>query len=283
MRHPDIRGRLPGERGMTLIEIMLALVIFTTLIVLTWGSITSSFRLRAASLDRFEQYRLVQNAMDRMSRELSMAFVTNIGDPPTNDRREVTYRTLFEGERDSVTFTSFAHVRTRAGQVATDQAAITYRIERRRGRDGRLVPHLVRRSETPIDATPERGGTRFALLAEVQSVTFEYWDGDRTMAGSGWTRSWDASQHEGRLPERVRITVEMPHPHLRNQTMTFRSQAFIHLREPVVIIPASVMESLQRAASDEEALEQLDEGGTRRQVPPVQRGQFMPPRDGRLR
>lgn len=239
--------------GMTLIEIMLALVIFASLIVLTWGSISSSFSLRAAAVERTEQYRLVQNAMDRMSRELSMAFVTNIGEPPTNDRREVTYRTVFDGSRDEVTFTSFAHVRTRAGEVATDQVAITYRVERRRGRDGRLVPHLIRRAETPIDATPERGGRKFTLLEGIESIEFEYWDSDRTMAGSGWQRSWDAARHEGRLPERVRITIRMPHPQMRNQTQVFRSQAFIQLQEPITIVPAAVMEALQRAVSQDGA------------------------------
>lgn len=270
-------GRDPA--GMTLIEVMLALAIFATLIALTWGSMTSSFRVRTAAMENADQYRLAQNALERMAREISMAFVTNIGDPPTNDRSEVTYRTIFEGERDELTFTSFAHVRTRAGEVATDQVALSYRVERQRGFDGRLTPNLVRRAKTPIDARPERGGIKYALLEDIHSVTFEYWDDSREIAGNAWTRSWNAARdHEGRLPSRVRISVEMPHPHIRNATVRYSTQTRIHLQDPILIVPAELMERLQRASDAE--LEQLDagEGGTQQRQPlrspvrPVQGG-----------
>ena len=274
---------------MTLLEVLLAVGIFATMMALTWGSVSSSFRLRKASGETFERYRHVQMALDRMTRELSMAFVTNIGEPPTNDRRESTYKTTFDGSDREVTFTSFAFVRHRADQPGTDQAAFTYRVERRRGLDGRYGSHLVRRAESPIDATPERGGEVYVLLEDVRQVRFEYFDGAEEATGDGWNRSWDAlGERESRLPARVRITIEIDHPHRRNQTLTFVSQAQVHLTEPVKLVPARLLEELRaaEAAIPEEIREQFERARNQRdgvrQLQGVQTIPMQQPRARRL-
>lgn len=242
-----------SPRGMTLLEVPIALAIFASMMVLVRGSMSTAFRFRKASIESFERYRLVQQSMDRMARELSMAFTTNIGEPPTNDRGEPTYRTLFEGDTNAVTFTTFAHVRHRADQPGTDQMAVTYRVERRRGLDGRYGQHLVRRYETPIDGTPERGGVVYVMLEDIENFALEYYDGGPNASGDGWSRSWDAmGDKDGRLPSRVRISITIAHPHLRNQSQTFVSQAQINLTEPVKLIPPRLLEEMQ-------ALENLPE------------------------
>lgn len=248
----------PIRRGMTLIEIMLAVAILATIVALTWGSLSTSFRLRRASLDKFDRYRALQTSLDRMAREISMAFVTNIGVEATNDQNEITYQTIFTGDEDELTFTSLAHVRTRPDAVASEQCEISYRLERRRGEDGRMVQHLIRREDAPIDDDPEEGGITYVLIHDVRDVTFEYWDGDREIAGDAWVRSWDAiGDKDGTLPDRVRITIEVPHPTLENETLEFSTQTQIVLTRPLVVIPPDIVEEQQaRMQAVQEALEQ---------------------------
>lgn len=247
--------RLPvrnaDQKGFTLIEIMLALAILATLVALTWGTVSSSFKFRRATLDKFDRYRVVQMAMDRMSREISMAFVTNIGQIATNDRGEVTYQTAFIGKDDELTFTSLSHVRTREGEAASEQCEISYRIESQRGLDGDMHDNLVRREDAPIDDDPEEGGVLYAMLRDVESVRFEYWDPTREIAGEAWVRQWDAiNDHDGQLPSRVRITLEVQHPLLPRETLEFTTQTEILLQDPLNVLPPDIAEALQEVAAE---------------------------------
>jgi general secretion pathway protein J len=232
-------------RGMTLIEVMLAVSILAVMVILTWGSMSTSFRMRRVSLDKFERFRTVQLTMERISRELAMSFVTSVGQQSTSDSRRVSYRTTFEGDEDELTFTSLAHVRTRMDETASEQCEITYRVERRRNEDGDYVTALVRRSQAPIDDQPDRGGSIYVMLWDIRRVTFEYWDADNEIAGDAWERSWDAfNDRNGMLPERVRITIEIDHPTIPNERMRFSTQTQIMLRKPLVVAPPALLEEI---------------------------------------
>jgi type II secretion system protein J len=256
---PNRSGALQkGQRGMTLIEVMLAVSILAIIVVLTWGAMSTSFRMRKISLDRFDRYRSIQMTLDRMSRELSMAFVTNVGQVATNDQREITYRTIFEGDDTELTFTSLAHVATRPGDAAGEQCELTYRIESRENADGDYVDMLVRREDAPIDDKPDEGGVVQVVLEDVERVTFEYWDGDTEIAGDAWVRSWDAiNDNDGKLPERVRITLEVPHPTREGETLTFATQTEIMLIKPLILIPADIA---AQNAQTEQAIENALQG-----------------------
>lgn len=243
-----ISARERGTRGFTLIEIMLALAILATLMALTWGTVSSSFRFRRATLDKFDRYRTVQQAMDRMSREISMAFVTNIGQVATNDQGEVNYLTGFFGENDELSFTSLAHVRTRSDEAASEQCEISYRLETQRGEDGESHQNLVRREDATIDDKPEEGGVLYPMLRDVERIHFEYWDPTREIAGEAWVDSWDAvNDHEGELPSRVRITMEVTDPLIERRTLEFSTQTEIHLQHPIEMLPPDLQAALDNA------------------------------------
>lgn len=246
------RIRLGRHAGFTLIEVMLAVAILATIVVLTWGTVSSSFRFRRAALDKFDRYRNVQQALDRMNREISMAFVTNVGQIATSDSREIQYQTAFIGRNDELTFTSLAHVRTRADEVASEQCEISYRLERQRGLDGDMHQNLVRREDAPIDNDPEEGGVLYTLMHDVEDITFEYWDGTREMGGDAWTRTWDAiGDHEGRLPDRVRITIEVKHPLNDRRTLEFTTQTRVAITEPLIILPPDLVEEINEAVAED--------------------------------
>ncbi len=64
-----------GRAGFTLIEVVLALTIVASITVIVWGSISVSFESRQFMMNSFDQHQQVRLAVDRMSREFSMAFV----------------------------------------------------------------------------------------------------------------------------------------------------------------------------------------------------------------
>ena len=124
-RQPGRRGREGGRRrkvrrprtsraGLTLMEIALAVAILAVIATLTWGSLARSFDAYDTVTEIDGRYHNVRVAMNRMSKELSMAFLTS-------DRRhggmslgqERMSQTIFKSESGSpfqmLHFTAFAH------------------------------------------------------------------------------------------------------------------------------------------------------------------------------
>jgi len=165
---------------MTLIEVMVAVSIMALLGVMTYGIVFTTVRTQEDAMrmqDRFQSGRV---ALERMRRELTMAFVSLHQSP---DKRT---RTLFRGERDRLVFNSAAHEPTTRHDRQSDQMEVEYRLQRVRGQDFQA---LVRRAKYVIDDQPMRGGREEILVEGVKSIQFEFFDKDR----ESWKRSWDVT------------------------------------------------------------------------------------------
>lgn len=200
-----------------------------------------------------------------------MAFFVSEASEDVAQNREIRYRTIFEGKRDSITFTTMGYQQRFSDESAGDQAAISYRIERRRGRDGRTKPVLIRREEAPIDERPERGGRLTVVLEDVESIRFEYWDPDREIGDDAWVDQWDPKREDGeRLPDRVRITLEVTHPVKPRERLSYRMEADIQLEEPLLLVPAEIAEQLSRQRREQDAAMEdagINPAGTRQNQP----------------
>ena len=119
-RHGRRRGR-----GMTMIEVMIATVIITMMMVTVWASISQTMRGMQAMQAQQEKAQIIRTALGRITSELSMAYLSF--NRPADEARHFT---LFDGrdnfEQDSVTFTAFAHLRMRKDANESDQALIQY-------------------------------------------------------------------------------------------------------------------------------------------------------------
>ena len=250
-----------NNAGFTMIEVMIAVALLATIVSLTWGTLSTSFKIRKTTLDRFDRYRAVQQALDRMTREISMAFTSNIGQRPMNDQNETTYKTIFEGTDDELSFTSFSHMRMLESDPAGDQTELTYRLERMRAEDGDMHQNLIRRQDAPIDGEPDEGGIKYTMLEDCENVRFEYWDPTNEIGNDAWVRQWDVADHEGVLPSRVRITVEIEHPTIRNRTITFATQTEIMLVDAILILPPSIFEDIQSLNEAAQVIDQNDGDG----------------------
>lgn len=199
-----MRRPAKATRGLTLIEIGLAVSILAVIATLTWGSVARSFDAYETVTDIDQRYHTVRVAMNRMAKELSMAFITSSRRHKGKERMMVTH---FRGESASpffeLHFTAFAHHILRADAKESDECEISYF-----GATDPDVPNqlnLMRREDPRIDSEWDEGGRSYILAENVKDFSLRFWDERR----EEWTDEWDTekSDFQGRLPQVVEITM----------------------------------------------------------------------------
>jgi general secretion pathway protein J len=194
-------------RGMTLIEVIVAMAIVTIMMLSVWRSFSATMTATEMTVDIQQRYASVRNAMDRMSAELSTAYLSFNRQP-----QETLHFTMFEGRSsssgDSVTFSSFAHLRVRRDSNESDQSVIQYFLEQ--DPDDSSRQHLYRRETKRLTGDlPEylgRYAPAYVLCEDVESLEFRYWDPVR----QEWLEEWRTTavdQQPDRLPPRVEIKL----------------------------------------------------------------------------
>lgn len=192
------------QRGLTLLEVGLAVAILAMMATLTWGSIARSFDSYELIARVDDRYHNVRVAMNRMARELSMAYLS------ANERhkgRERLWHTVFRAKDDSpfhrVDFTAFAHQILRQDAKESDQCEISYYGES--APDERNVIHLMRREDPRPDPKPDEGGRSYVLAENVKDFKLRFFDPKQ----DDWTDEWDTEKPEfvGRLPQMVEIVL----------------------------------------------------------------------------
>lgn len=201
------RGRpvaQPSLRGFTLIEVALAIGILAIMSTLTWGSIARSFDAYETVKEIDQRYHGVRVAMNRMARELSMAFLTST---LRDTGKEHLWETVFKTDSGSpfprLYFTSFAHQILRADAKESDQCEIEYFGEPDPDNRGKI--NLMRREDPRLDTDPDKGGRSDVLAENVKDFKLRFFD----TKADDWTDEWDTEDSEftGRLPSLVEITL----------------------------------------------------------------------------
>lgn len=224
-RTPDFAQASPDE-GFTLVELLIAVGITGIITVLVYGSFARTFDTREFVLKSQERYHTVRVALERMSREISMAFVYDCRevDTSTGERR---HKTLFKVERDGkidrMVFSSFSHLRLFKNANESDQNVLSYYSEG--DPEDSSITNLVRREKTRIDGEPEEGGEALVLCPDIESLRFELWDEEK----EDWAEEWDCSQIErlNRLPPTVRITLTVLDEYGEETSLTTTTRIFV--------------------------------------------------------
>jgi general secretion pathway protein J len=193
------------SRGLTMIEIMVAVAILAMIAVLIHGVMDSLSRGKKAEAIRAERAHEGREAMQRIVRDLSAAYLSmHVPSVPALQ----TERTAFVGRSstqfDRLDFTAFAHLRTERDAHESDQAEVGYFVTR--DPDVADKFDLVRREQTPIDIDPLKGGIVNVVAEDVQEFDVKYLD----PMTSQWVETWDSMQVTGqpnRLPLEVKITL----------------------------------------------------------------------------
>jgi general secretion pathway protein J len=215
------------RRGFTLLEIMLAVAVLS----LVGTMIYSGFAQTALNKARIEQdvdhSRVIHMTLDRMARELTMAFVSTHVNPSLDLRVvDTAFIGKDNGKDDRIDFTSFSHRRLYRNARESDQNEISYFVTEHPDDPGVLV--LARREQNRSDEDPRRGGKSQILVENIEEFNVEYFD----PLLSDWVQTWnteDMLAQPNRLPTQVRIRLSVKDPRHRGETQTFGTRVTIPL------------------------------------------------------
>ena len=220
MRGPSQTPAHRRPAGFTLVEVLIAVGIVASMAVMTIGSLRSLDHASEAAKAQDERYAGARVALSRLSREVSMAFLSDNYDK--NRYRDPL--TLFVGRDDELLFTTMAHTRLYRDVKESDQAIVEYKFDSDPEHSGERA--LFRREKPRLDDEPDRGGRTDLVADHITSFKLQYWDAKR----KDWVREWTTRQteHQKELPQRVRVELEMSLPDGR--TEKFVTEARIELR-----------------------------------------------------
>jgi general secretion pathway protein J len=195
--------RFAGARGMTMIEVIVAIGILAMVAVLIHGVIDSLSRGKKGEGMRAERVHEGREALQRIVRDLSSAYLSM--HVPTIQALQ-TEKTAFVGrhasQSDRIDFDAFAHRRTDRDAHESDQAEVGYFVVADPDVPDKM--DLVRREQTPIDLEPLKGGIVDVVAEDVSTFELKYLD---PLTGQ-WVETWDSTQVTGQ-PNRVPLAVRI--------------------------------------------------------------------------
>jgi type II secretion system protein J len=215
--------------GFTLIEMLVSVAIVATVMTLVWGTFRSTFKTRRQVESFSGRYRTVRLALERLARDLSMAYVSQNEDTSQPERR-----TKFVGKRhvggDEVTFSYFGHQRLYQDANECDTALVSYYTQADR-EDSRKV-NLIRRESRrlaydKLSNIPSEGDV---ICDDIVAFRLDYWD----QRDKKWRDEWVTTSADGqpdRLPTRVRITLTVRDE--RGREVPFISETRLPMQEPL--------------------------------------------------
>lgn len=182
------------QRGFTLIEVVIAMVLLATMMALMYEGL--SFALRAwdaadANGRRVSDRRLAENFLRR---EVAETFPMRWKDPSR-------VRFAFEGEHDALRFVS-----TRAAGVTLGgMSLVGLRLEK--DKDNRTQDLVMRRAMADTDAddfTPLDKADPTLLYAGIDGIALSYFGSGNDFTDPVWADKWE---FQNRMPQLIRLRV----------------------------------------------------------------------------
>lgn len=216
-----------AARGVTLIEIMIAVAITAVIGVMAMGSFQRTYAAKELTEAQDERFSTARVALTRMSRELSEAFLSDHYDRKRYREPPTLFRGKDVGERDELLFATMSHVRLARDAKESDEAVVEYTVGPDPDRPGENA--LFRREKVRIDDDPDHGGTKEVVCEHVVSFDVQYWDWKR----QEWAREWitNGVEHQGILPTRVKVRLGLKMPDGKERS--FETQARVAMVRPL--------------------------------------------------
>jgi len=178
-----------NNRGFTLLELLVALVLLVLLSGALYGTYFSVMRGSEAARERTEPLRDARVALDLLRRELAAAYYSK-----TNERLHfiVEDRDIFGKPASILDFTAFTV--PKAGSVpSSDVMSVRYRPVEQEGQK-MILSRLTR------DIYLETRPLPYPLTEQIEGFLVECYDGKQ------WVKSWDTTLNAG-LPKAVRVML----------------------------------------------------------------------------
>lgn len=200
-------GRRARE-GVTLIEILVAMAIMAILMTMMYSGFVQTANNKKRVEERLNRNHEIRMALERMARELSMAYVSAQLNPnPALQAMVTAFVGKEEGSGSRIDFTSFSHQRLYRNAHESDQNELSYYVTE----DPEDSSHdvLVRREQRRVDEKPQEGGQVQVMVQDVVSLELSFLD----PLTNEWVSTWDTTQaamQPNRLPSQVKILLTVP-------------------------------------------------------------------------
>ena len=194
-----------ASRGLTLLEILVAITILAMMSILIYGAFDGLARSKNGLSRLNGRYHVGRAVMRRLAEEMSSAFLTT--HQPISAAlivRKTIFAVKDTSPADRLDMTTFSHRRVTANSRESDQNELSYFGAPDPNVAGKV--DLVRREQTIIDIDPNKGGQVMVLAEDIDLFDIKLLDPQSGL----WTDSWDSNQAIGqpnRVPAQVRITL----------------------------------------------------------------------------
>ena len=194
------------RRGMTLLEVIVAMGLLAGIAAMTWVSLSGVLDARDTLELQDDVQQSARVAMDRITRELELAWLTD------KTQAVNTFRTVFVAEDseplDRIWFTTLSHHRLYRDSRECDQTEVTLWTEDDPENSGSAV--LLHREAPRIDHEPDKDGVILPLAYGVERFDLAFLDG----TNGEWREEWDTTGIEtpNRLPRAVRVVLVLLGP-----------------------------------------------------------------------
>lgn len=224
-----MRARHRDQAGFTLVEVLLAVGIVVTITTLLYGAFSSTLRIKRNTEEAQDRYHTIYLALDRMSRDLSVAYLSQNYLPSVIDKS--TFFVYQAGMETRLDFSYFGHQHLYRDAREGDTAIVSYYVAP--DPEDRRRTHLWRRESRRLVTLPDLNkyaGEAFVVCPDVVSLKATFFDTRQ----NDWREDWNTTSADGqpnRLPARVHI--EMMVKDERGVNATFSTDARLHMDEPV--------------------------------------------------
>jgi len=200
------------ERGFTLIEILIAVLILGIVMSTVYASYTGTFRIIREIRSDADVYGMARSTLDRMARDLQSAALWQGG---------FTFLTkhYMLGNREFVrlTFRSGGHVAFGDKEVTDGIAVIEYAVEEGAEKEGYILTRSDDLFRNPEKEVPPGAG--FLLCDRIEALTYTFFD-EKGKEYSDWNSEGNVQMQKKKAPAAVLIRLsfaneaDREHPHL---------------------------------------------------------------------
>jgi len=215
--------------GFTLLEVLVSIGLLSIIMSIVWSTTSLTNKSKKRVEDRYQAYHEGAVVLRKISEDLSMAFLAKKVAPQTSpaasaqtlpqpatpdsqaslpERMKSFFIGEDRGERDSLRFTSFSHLRLYKDAKESDQCKLYYEVSPMPGDSSRY--NLVRHEEAWLDDTTEVKSPGLVLAEDIKEFNLEYYDQKKDEMVKGWDT--EKQDWMGRLPAAVKVSIVLTDP-----------------------------------------------------------------------
>jgi general secretion pathway protein J len=214
------------NKGFTLIEILIAVLILGIVLSTVYASYTGTFRIIRETQYDAEVYGMARSALDRMTRDLQSAALwrgafTFVTKPHTLGNREFV----------RLAFRSAAHVAFSDKDATDGIALIEYGVEEGTDKEGYVLTRSDSLYRDPEKEQSPPGG--FLLCDRVEALSYTFFD-ETGKEYNDWNSDGDVPVQKKRVPAAVLIRLSFVNEADRERPYLFMTRIRLPLNRPEV-------------------------------------------------